>query len=98
MVDKVGFGALRPVEELSAAEPAGRPTVDFETHVQGALEEVSGLQAQADRAVEDLVVDNAGSIHEAMLAMRQAEIGFKLMLTVRNKLVDAYQEIIRMQI
>jgi len=43
-------------------------------------------------------LQDSGSIHEAMIALEKANISFRVMMTVRNKIMDAYQEIMRMQV
>lgn len=51
-------------------------------------------EAEALRVAEG----RSGNLHDAMLAMRQAEISFQLALTVRNRLVQAYEELMRTQV
>ena len=62
------------------------------------LEKVNNLQLTADKAVEDLATGKTQSIHEAMLALSKADIAFRLTMQVRNKVVEAYQEIMRMPV
>lgn len=62
------------------------------------LEKVNNLQLEADKAIEDLATGKSQSIHEAMLALSKADIAFRLTMQVRNKIVEAYQEIMRMPV
>jgi flagellar hook-basal body complex protein FliE len=59
--------------------------------------EASANQA-ADKAITDLATGKAESIHEVGLAVAQADLQFRLVLELRNRLTDAYQEVMRMQI
>lgn len=62
------------------------------------LEKVNALQLEADRAAVDLAVGRAENLHQVMLAGEKAQLALQLTLAVRNKVVEAYQELSRMQI
>ena len=84
----------------SALQPgAGTPAADggFKSVLKTAIQDVNTLQLQADDAVAKLQA-NKGSMHEALIAMEKASLSFQTMLQVRNKIVDAYQEIMKMQV
>jgi flagellar hook-basal body complex protein FliE len=53
---------------------------------------------EADQAVADLVAGKSQDIHNVMIATQKAGIGFQLLMQVRNKVVGAYEQIMRMQI
>ncbi|MBS3947251.1 MAG: flagellar hook-basal body complex protein FliE [Dethiobacter sp.] len=77
--------------------PAGGAT-DFGQMLRQALGEVNKLQQNADVAAKKLVLGEAEDVHQVMIAMEQARLALQLTVQVRNKLVEAYQEISRMQI
>jgi flagellar hook-basal body complex protein FliE len=80
---------------ITPAQPAG----DSFANVLGRMvEEVSGKQATAAQAVGALQGGQNVPLHEAVIAMEEANVSFQLMVEVRNKLLDAYQELMRMQI
>ena len=56
------------------------------------------MQKDADIAVQKLVTGENKNIHETLLAVEQAEIAFKTMNQIRTKVIDAYKEIMRMQV
>ena len=62
------------------------------------LDCINSLQHQADQAIAKVQLGNTGSIHEAMIALEKADISFRTMMQVRNKILEAYQEIMRMQV
>ena len=62
------------------------------------IEEVNQLQKQADEAIEELTVGEAKNIAQAMIAVEKANLSFKLMTQVRNKIVAAYEEIMKMPV
>jgi flagellar hook-basal body complex protein FliE len=62
------------------------------------MEEVNSDQVQADVAIKDLVAGRTKNIHETMLQVQKAELSLKTMMQVRNKILEAYKEIMRMQV
>jgi len=62
------------------------------------VSKVNTLQHQANTAVEKLVSGETKNIHETMLAVERADIAFKTMNQIRSKVVEAYKEIMRMQV
>lgn len=71
---------------------------DFSQVMRDAVKEINELQTNADEAIAKVQLDNTASIHEAMIALEQAGISFRALMTVRNKILDAYQEVMRMQV
>ena len=63
--------------------------------IERAVRHVNNAGIQADQSVKELLRGNAG-IHETMIALQKADIPFRLLLQVRNKVMDAYREIMRM--
>jgi len=62
------------------------------------LNDASGQQAHAEQAVQSLAAGRADNAHNVMLSMAKADLSFHLVLEIRNRLSDAYQEIMRMQV
>ena len=62
------------------------------------IDNVNNLQKDADVAIQKLVSGQSSNIHETMLAVEKAEIAFKTINQVRMKVIDAYKEVMRMQI
>ncbi len=60
--------------------------------------EVQRLQNDADTAIRQLVSGEVKDITDAMVAIEKADVSFQTMMAVRNKIVAAYEEVIRMQV
>jgi len=99
------------VKELTGLIPGSvqNPTADkrreaskgegsFGEMLAKSLEKVDALQEDADAAVKKISEGESGGVQEAMVAIEKADVAFKLMMEVRQKIIDAYQEIIRMQV
>ena len=70
----------------------------FKVMLKGSIEDVNQLQTEADRSIERLIAGESKNLHETMIAMEKADISFRLMMEVRNKIIEAYNEIMRMQV
>jgi len=73
------------------------PLTDFKKVMNGSLREVNNLLSQADQTTQEMVLGKQ-DIHQAMVALEQANLSMRLMIQVRNKMISAYEEIMRMQI
>jgi flagellar hook-basal body complex protein FliE len=83
---------------LPMKEPAECPGVKFGEMLQASLDRVSQLQTAADQSVDDLATGRQADIHSTMIAVEKAEIAFEMAMTIRNKLLTAYESIMRTQI
>lgn len=77
--------------------PSGASAESFKSELGKAIGEVDKLQNVAD-AQADAVAHGAGNIHEMALALEKADVAMRLAMRVRNKLVETYNEIMRMGI
>lgn len=77
--------------------PAGEEG-SFGDALNASLAEVNRLQNEADQAITALATGENVSVHDTMIAMEKADVSFRLMMEVRNKIVEAYQEILRTQV
>jgi len=70
----------------------------FKETIGNYVNEVNDLQVKAGESIENFATGKVENVHEVMIAMSKAEVSFKFMMETRNKLVDAYKEIMRMQV
>lgn len=71
---------------------------DFASLMREQLNNVSQMQNEADANVEKLVTGQSQNVTDVFVAARKAEVAFSLMMEIRNKLVDAYNELQNMRI
>ena len=81
---------------LPAAGAAGQPG-EFQNVLSSAIDSLGGLQHSAADSVQKFLTGENQELHTTILATQKAELAFELGLQVRNKVVDAYQEIMKMQ-
>ena len=61
------------------------------------LNEVNQLKLNADEAINDLAAGKQKNIHQTMIAMEKADVAFQLLMQIRNKIISAYETVMRMQ-
>ncbi len=87
------------IHQNSPAKGAGElHKGDFNNYLKEALGEVNNLQQKADQAIQQLVGGGQGDLQQTMVALEKADVSFRLMMQIRNKVLEAYQEIMRMQV
>jgi len=94
MVDRVELNtSLNVLKE----KPKNKYPSSFSEMLKEYLKKVDMEQKRADRMIEDFL-SGKRDVHEVVLALEKADISFRLFIKIREKLVEAYQEIMRMQI
>jgi flagellar hook-basal body complex protein FliE len=88
-------GEPRPAAGAEGGKSVG-PGSFMET-LGGALQKVDGMQLDADAQAEKVAL-GGGNLHEMSLALEKADVSMRLAMKVRTKLVEAYQEIMRMSV
>jgi len=71
---------------------------NFSEMLTGLVGDVAKQQKAADAAVQQIHAGGEKNLPDAMIAMEQADISIRFMVQIRNKAMDAYQEIMRMQV
>ena len=77
---------------------SAREGLPFTDLLKGIVEETDKQQQVADTGVKQLVTGEAESIHEVVLTTARADLAFRLMMEIRNRLIASYQDVMRMQI
>lgn len=87
-------GAAGGLEPSANSNEEAQPFSDLLT---GAVSQVNLLESQARSAVDGLMTGSGVDVHQAMIATQKSEMAFELALAVRNKAVQAYQQVMGMQ-
>jgi flagellar hook-basal body complex protein FliE len=92
-------------QQLAIQMPAAVPATSsatagnlFHSVFTTAVNAVEGLQSKADQAVERFLTGENEDIHSAVLAVQRADLSFSLFQQVRNRVISAYQEIMKTQV
>ncbi len=102
-------GQLPSFTKLDSIQDIQKPSKGIETGkvesgasfletLKSSIAEVNDMQVMADKAAQDFASGSNVSMHEVMIAMEKADLSLRTLASVRNKVVEAYQEIMKMQI
>jgi flagellar hook-basal body complex protein FliE len=99
-LDKLSSSVLQPNAATPNLSPATGATAgsSFDGFLGNMVSEVTAKQAAAGEAVKDVMAGGSMPLHKAMIAVQEASVSFQLMVEVRNKLLESYQELMRMQV
>lgn len=86
------------VAPTAAPGPAESGDGTFGKLVTQHLQQINQTQVDADSAIQQLVTGEADDIQDVVLSMAKADLTFRLVLEIRNRLIESYQEIMRMQV
>ncbi len=90
------YGVELLAGELGRAASAGlnpTPSKSFQEFLLDSIRQVNAMQQEADRAVEQLMTGGQADPAEVLTAVQKADLAFRLMMQIRNKLLQAFQEI-----
>ena len=90
-----------PLPKLSGGglSVGGAPTGEgFGKMLDGLVASVDAKQSQAAALTKQVLLGDSDQLHQSVIAMQEAGVSFSLMVQVRNKLVESYQELMRMQV
>lgn len=90
-------GPIGPESPIAVPNDVQAPG-GFADMLKQTIEDVNRDQSEADKAIRELIAGRTKNIHETMLAVERAEMSLKLMTQMRNKIVEAYKEVMRMQV
>ncbi|MDA7671002.1 flagellar hook-basal body complex protein FliE [bacterium] len=84
--------------QTSQATATGEAGTSFANMLKSLAQDVSVKSAQAGEAVQGVLAGEGVPLHQAVIAAEEASVSFQLMVEVRNKLLESYQELMRMQV
>jgi flagellar hook-basal body complex protein FliE len=87
-----------PRTSLEGSAGAREGGIDFKSGLNRALDSLNSVQNEADNTMTKMVTGEVDDIHQVVLAVEKANLSMQLAVQVRNKVVEAYQEIMRMQV
>ncbi len=103
MTDPLGLiPPTTPAAGPAAPKPVAGPGADdgpsFKDVLMENIEQVNALQQEAEKAIEDLTAGRRDDVANVMIAKNKADLAFQMLLQVRNKVMDAYEEVKQMRV
>lgn len=97
-VTNVPLDRVDTTRRAAEITPKGAGEASFTDVIENLLAKANEPQLQADQAFEKLVTGESNNVHDVVMSAVKADLSFRLVLELRNRLTDAYQEIMRMQV
>ncbi len=97
LLNRLELGFERSTQSPSAPQDSG-DNKSFVEALQDAIGSVNEAQVTADKMSQDFAAGKGENLHNLMIAMEKAEIQLRTLVQVRNKVVESYQEVMRMQV
>ena len=92
------LGTIDPRSVYGSAGTGGVGKTSFADQLMKAVQEVDDLQGRREEMADSMVTGEVTEVHDVMIAAKEAQLAFELLLEVRNKLLESYQEVMRMQV
>jgi flagellar hook-basal body complex protein FliE len=90
------FQQLHEFESKLPKKEPGGASPNFKQMLTEALQDVDEAHKVSDQQIQKVISGEIQDVHTAMIAMQKADLSFQMMMQVRNKLVEAYHEVMRM--
>jgi flagellar hook-basal body complex protein FliE len=91
-------GILQQQAPLETPQTRAPEETSFQSTLDKFVNEVNDLQLNADTSTQKLMSGELQDVHQVMMAMEEANTSFQLMMEMRNKILEAYREVMRMQV
>ncbi|MBM4423067.1 MAG: flagellar hook-basal body complex protein FliE [Chloroflexi bacterium] len=102
-IPSVALSQLQNAQQIAGASKNNAAQTDkagqaFGSALNGALNSLSQMQASSDSAIQQLAAGENVDLHQVMIGAEQTDIAFRVAISMRDKLVEAYHEVMRMQV
>lgn len=95
-LDRIHESKQGGLSEVADADEAGAPS--FGEFLKSTVQDANNAQLTADKKLEEVAAGRNKDLHGAVLSMEKADVQFRLLTQVRNKVIEAYREVMRMQV
>ncbi len=97
-IDLLGPSSPPPSLAKTSQQEINKASKNFQTFLQDSIAQIKEADLQGDQAIVDFATGNAENLHDVMLAMEEADISLRMFVQFRNKALEAYNEIMRLQL
>lgn len=92
------IGDIGAVGKINKIQPNPAGGASFADTLKKFVSDVNTMQGKADESIQKMASGEITDVHQVMTAVEEANVSFNMMMEIRNKVMDAYQEIMRMRI
>jgi len=95
-IDFTNTNSLKLIDSLGGSDK--KNSISFSDMLKNSIEKVNQLQLESQNLNNQLVTGNIDNVHQVVIASQKAELALQFTIQIRNKILDAYNEIMRMSI
>jgi len=92
------LGGVSPLETVKRTQQTEQSGPSFKETLSGFITDVNTMQTQADESIERVAAGDISDVHQVMNSVQEAKTAFNMMMEIRNKVMDAYDEVMRMRL
>jgi flagellar hook-basal body complex protein FliE len=85
-------------DKLPKPQATGKDVPSFKDTLSTFMKDVNSMQVKADQSIQKMAAGEITDVHQVMNAVEEANTAFNMMMEIRNKVMDAYQEVLRMRL
>jgi flagellar hook-basal body complex protein FliE len=97
-IDGIQFGAYPGIPEVQRSVAAGKAVPSFKETLASFVDDVNGMQKSASEAQQKFLTGETTDVHQVMSKSEEAKTGFNMLMELRNKSVDGFQEMMRIKL
>jgi flagellar hook-basal body complex protein FliE len=98
-INSIGsIGSGLSIDKTSKTQDAQKNVPSFKDTLSSFMQDVNSMQNKADESIKKMAAGEITDVHQVMTAVEEASTAFNMMMEIRNKVMDAYQEVLRMRL
>lgn len=98
-INSIGpVGGNNGIERKQGPDSVQSGGVSFKDTLKGFMNDVNEMQNKADESIQKMVSGEINDVHQVMTSVEEANTAFNMMMEIRNKVLDAYQEVMRIRL
>jgi flagellar hook-basal body complex protein FliE len=98
-INSIGsIGSGLSTDKTSKTQDAQKNVTSFKDTLSSFMQDVNSMQNKADESIKKMAAGEITDVHQVMTAVEEASTAFNMMMEIRNKVMDAYQEVLRMRL
>lgn len=87
----------RSVDKMQGVQHQAKDVPSFKDTLKGFMKDVNDMQIKADESIQKMAAGEINDVHQVMNAVEEANLAFNMMMEIRNKVMDAYDELMRIR-
>lgn len=97
-IEGISSASIRGIREVGQAQPAEKTGNSFSDFLESSIKQVNDRTLEADSQLQKTALGEEPNYHKTLIAMQKADISFRMMLSIKQRLEQAYRQVIQTQV